>query len=89
MGRYSKTKLKKNKKGITYRVSTVNEEIPEVSEDLWVISQYGDRLDSVASQYYGDPTLWWALAKANHLTTLILPIGTSLRIPPLSSIKQR
>ena len=28
MGRYSKTKLKKNKKGITYRVSTVNEEIP-------------------------------------------------------------
>jgi len=82
MGRYSNTKLSKDKNGNTHRVSTILDEIPETNNDTWVITQYGDRLDTLAYQFYGDQHLWWALANANGLTTLHIPDGTSLRIPP-------
>ena len=55
--------------------------IPERNDDLHIISQYGDRLDNLAQQYYGDPHLWWFIAKANQLTDMNIPKGTSLRIP--------
>ena len=61
--------------------STVYSTIPETDNDLYVISQAGDRLDILANQFYGDVTLWWYIAKANNLTFMTLPVGTKLRIP--------
>lgn len=44
-----------------------------------------DRLDNLANQYYGDPTLWWKIAGANSDLqfidwTTVTP-GTVVRVP--------
>jgi len=45
----------------------------------------GDRADSIAYQYYTDPTLWWRIADANPeiLWWDDLAPGTVLRIPSI------
>lgn len=42
-----------------------------------------DRLDLLAQQYYGDPTLWWNIADANPeiLDWTVLTPGQTIRIP--------
>lgn len=57
----------------------------------------GDRLDSLAHNYYGDPRLWWVIAQANPglLTPAdliygaapedesdLLKVGQEIQIPP-------
>ena len=91
MARYENTKIKKDQimrgKNITksYMITsystTTYSTIPETDSDIYVITQKGDRLDNLAHQFYGDVNLWWYIAKANHLTFMTLPTGTSLRIP--------
>ena len=91
MSRYENTKIKKSiiKRGIsnpqvyniTSNISTIYSSIPETDNDIWVITQPGDRFDLLAHQFYGDPNLWWYIAKANNLTFMSIPHGTSLRIP--------
>ena len=86
MSRYKNSKIKKvgNK---TCRSTSIYNKIPETNEDVWVITQYGDRLDLLAYQFYGDQSMWWIIAKANYLNTLKVPEGTSLRIPSLDASK--
>jgi len=90
MSRYQYTKIKKGNivrgkspkpYNITSYKTTIYSEIPETDGDIFVITQYGDRLDNLAHQFYGDVTLWWYIAKANNLAFMTLPVGTSLRIP--------
>lgn len=42
-----------------------------------------DRIDVIATRYYGEPDLWWRIADANPeiLDPLNIPIGTKIRIP--------
>ena len=59
--------------------------------DIYVETEWGDRLDSLAFQFYGDVTLYWIIAIANPNTvgfgTLFPKRGTQLRIPiDISSI---
>ena len=81
MSRYENTKIKVNKFGIKSNTTTIYQEIPQKDEDVWIITQHGDRLDNLAHQFYGNVNLWWYIAKANNLTLMTIPIGTSLRIP--------
>ena len=90
MSRYENTKIKHSiiNRGVSpgiYNIlhhgTTVYSTIPETDSDIFVITQHGDRLDNLAQQFYGDPSLWWYIAKANNLSFMTLPIGTSLRIP--------
>ena len=91
MSRYENTKIKKSiiKRGIsnpqvyniTSNTGTIYSSIPETDNDIWVITQPGDRFDLLAHQFYGDPNLWWYIAKANNLTFMSIPHGTSLSIP--------
>ena len=91
MARYENTKLKKQKilrglertkaYNITSTKTIVYSSIPESDSDIYVISQMGDRLDSLADQFYGDAQLWWFIARVNHIKTLNLDEGVSLRIP--------
>ena len=90
MARYSNTKIKissgvRGGKSIPYRFktnsTTIYSSIPKTDSDIYVITQDGDRLDLLANQFYGDVNLWWYIAKANGLTFMSIPIGTSLRIP--------
>ena len=87
MSRYSNTKmtrkslLPKQKNNVLSYETTLYQRIHETNGDLHVISTEGDRLDNLAFQFYGDPNLWWYIAKANNITAMNVPAGTSLRIP--------
>ena len=83
MGRYDETLLKFNKKGQRVLVPTLYPVIPLSDEDQFIYPQDGDRLDSVAPQYYNDASLWWVVAKANELgkgRTILNP-NFQIRIP--------
>ena len=89
--RYENTDIKKTivRRGIktpmVYDVNskstTIFSSIPLTDSDIYVITQDGDRLDHLANQFYGDVGLWWYIAKANNLSFMTIPVGTSLRIP--------
>ena len=87
MSRYSNTKitkkslLPKQKKIVSSYGTTLYQRIPETNGDLHVISTEGDRLDNLAFKFYGDPNLWWYIAKANNLNSINVPAGKSLVIP--------
>lgn len=58
--------------------------IPLSESDVYVITTVGDRLDSLAYNYYQDATLWWVISMANNNITkgaLYPAPGTQLRIP--------
>tara|TARA_R100001129_G_C5108982_1_gene186561 strand:- start:79 stop:348 length:270 start_codon:yes stop_codon:yes gene_type:complete len=80
MKRYLHTGLKK-RKNISSRLTTIYLSVPERNDDLYFIAQEGDRCDNLAYKFYGDVTLWWFIARVNHLTSNNIPAGTSLRIP--------
>lgn len=64
------------------------------SDDTYILSQQGDRLDILAKEFYGDEVFWHVIAKANGLGkgTLAVPPGIIIRIPyyddyaPISSM---
>jgi hypothetical protein len=60
-------------------------EIPQKESDIWVITDFGDRLDLLANQFYKDVTLYWIIASANpnsiNFGSLFINEGTQLRIP--------
>ena len=61
-------------------------------DDIYIIGQVGDRLDTLAYKYYNRSSYWWIIARANNTGkgNLTVPIGTQLRIPQdyLEIIKQ-
>jgi len=66
---------------VRYYQTTIYDAIPAKNSDVRVITTEGDRLDNLAFQYYGNPALWWFIARANGLVTMNVPAGTQLRIP--------
>jgi hypothetical protein len=91
MNRYSSIKTSKTtnnnirSKGIVYYNTNKYPEIPLSPNDMYVITDFGDRLDLLANQFYNDITLYWVIAIANYdkltLGSLFIPEGTQLRIP--------
>ena len=80
MSRYKNSRIKvENNK--SYYKTTIFDKIPKSDSDIYVITQFGDRLDLLAHQFYGDVTLWWYIARANDLNTMIIPENIQLRIP--------
>jgi hypothetical protein len=55
----------------------------EFADDVYILSQEGDRLDVLAREYYGDEVFWHVIAKTNNLGkgTLVVPPGIIIRIP--------
>ena len=90
MKRYTNTIIRKKDQNNEYgeRVGTVNAfrttlyaPVPESNNDVFAVTQDGDRLDQLAFLYYGDQSYWWFIARTNNLVTMNVPAGTSLRIP--------
>jgi nucleoid-associated protein YgaU len=73
--------IKKDKKRI--QGQTVYPPIMPRSTDLYVTVRDGQRLDTIANEYYGDPSKWWIIAQANNITggTLFTKPGSQIRIP--------
>jgi hypothetical protein len=84
MDRYPSTLILKEQNGPRYYGSTKYPFIVEDVNDIYIITMQGDRLDNLATQFYGDPTLYWILQIANDdckKDSLYPPIGIQLRIP--------
>ena len=82
MARYTSTSKKTDRKTdkLAYGV-TIYKKVPERNDDMYFISQHGDRCDNLANRFYNDSSLWWFIARVNNLKTMNIPAGTSLRIP--------
>ena len=88
MDRYRNTEqVRKDDGKLVYR-STYYDNIPVSDDDIYVITQYGDRLDLLAYNFYGDVSLWWYIARANNLFTLNVPENIQLRIPSSTEYAQ-
>jgi hypothetical protein len=83
MSRYSDTPILKTTKGPRYYSSTKYPMVTESTNDLYIITQQGDRLDNLAAQFYNDPSLYWIFQISNNLNrdSLFPPIGLQMRIP--------
>ena len=88
MGRYDTTRRTKYKSSDKERVgnkdkynTTIYLKVPERNDDMYFIATVGDRCDNLANRFYGNPQLWWFIARVNNLKTMNVPAGTSLRIP--------
>ena len=83
ISRYKTNGTKKSPDGRTVYKARRLKNIPKSNEDKYVVSQTGDRLDTLANEYYGSSSYWWIIATANnvHDGKLGLPDGTILRIP--------
>lgn len=56
--------------------------IPTSLNDIYIVANETDYLDSLAYRFYRDSTLWWVIAQANGIkATLKAPTGVQLRIP--------
>jgi hypothetical protein len=82
--RYLNTTRLRTSQGRRYYGTTRYPEVPRRNDDIYVISTDGDRYDTLAFQYYSDPSLWWIISICNSSYTqnsLIPPIGFQIRIP--------
>ena len=81
--RYQRSGIKKILDGrLVYRPK-IYPNIPFRDDDLYVAKELGDRLDTLAYDFYEDSTLWWIIASANniHGAKFAFEPGTVLRIP--------
>ena len=84
MNRYDNPTIEVTSQGKQYWKQKFYPNIPVSETDDYVITNAGDRLDSLAYSYYRDSTLWWVIAIANNNVTkgsLFPEPGTQLRIP--------
>ena len=77
------------KTGVSIIETPNKENIIITKEDkIHIVSQSEEnRLDIIAYAYYNNSNYYWVIAKASGITNpLVVPQGTKLRIPPISSI---
>ena len=80
MPRYRTTQITTRNNRSKYN-TTLYREVPEKNSDILLITQEGDRLDNLASEYYNDPSLWWFIARVNNLKSMNLEGGLQIRLP--------
>jgi len=88
MKRYKNTKTSKstpkydsNGQSLLKCDTTIYETVPHRNDDIYVVTQVGDRFDNLANQFYGDPSLWWFIARTNNMVTMNVEVGKTIRIP--------
>lgn len=83
MSRYSNNETQKLKEGKVVYKSKIYPKIPLKDTDIYIVTQTGDRVDTLAQQFYGDSSLYWIILTANniHDAPFAFPDGTILRIP--------
>jgi hypothetical protein len=67
----------------TFNISLFRQ-FPEASSEFYYyVWTQRDRIDLVAAEFLGDPTLWWVIMDYNPElpNPLDIPIGSTLRIP--------
>lgn len=75
--------------GVSCLESHYMQDIPYSVNDTYytVTPQMVNRLDRISYKFYDSVNLWWVIALASGITNpLRVPVGTVLRIPPLSTL---
>ena len=84
MNRYESTKkIKDARKVVEKYETTTYPKFDRHEEDIYIITRKLERLDLLATRYYGDSRWWWIIALANNLGkgTLVIKPGVQIRIP--------
>ena len=83
MKRYQNIKSQKTSSGKVGYLPSIYPTLEPSNNDYYIITREEDRMDLIANDFYGDPTLWWVIAMANDLPgdTMYPPLGFQLRIP--------
>jgi hypothetical protein len=58
--------------------------VPDATDFLYTVTSAGvPRLDLIANEQYGTPSLWWVIASVNNIIDPLVsvPQGTTLRMP--------
>jgi hypothetical protein len=81
--RYFNTPTRKTVDGKTVYRNKRYPNIPLKESDIYVATETGDRLDTLAKTFYNDASLWWIIAAANNIHNAVFAFedGTILRIP--------
>ncbi len=81
--RYETSPTKKTFDGKAVYRPKIYPNIPLRDDDIYVATETGDRLDTLAYDFYGDSKLWWIIASANNIHNAVFGFedGTILRIP--------
>ena len=85
MNRYRNIQVGKTPKGNRYIKNPIYPLIEETLDDIYVETEYGDRVDVLAYQFYNDASLWWIITTANpgklRRDSYVCPAGLQIRIP--------
>ena len=83
MNRYRRADKKRTILGREHYGSIMYPEIKIRNNDIYIYAKSEDRLDNLAYKYYGDVSLWWVIAQANHVGKggFRLNPGMQIRIP--------
>ena len=81
--RYENNETQKLDDGRWVYRSKIYPYIPKKDNDIYIVTQEGDRLDSLSNQFYAHPSYWWIIATANniHDASFAVAPGTTLRVP--------
>ena len=78
-------RIKKNSEGKRYYKPLKYPDIPLSSNDIYITTTIGDRLDNLAHQFYNDVSLWWVISSANpnnvRRDSFNLKPGLEIRVP--------
>jgi|TARA_R110000751_G_scaffold6457_1_gene27480 hypothetical protein len=91
MNRYENIKTLRNENefvgtlGDVYYRTNYYPEIEPQESDIYVETEFGDRLDLLANRFYGDTSLYWIISISNpnvlSFGSLFPQAGSQLRIP--------
>ena len=83
MKRYETTEISKRWDGKQCYKTTYYPTIQQSDDDIIIITNESDYLDTLAYKYYNDPTLYWIIALANNLVNgrMSVKSGIQIRIP--------
>jgi hypothetical protein len=91
--RYLNIEILKNSEDKRYYKNIIYPEIPLSEEDYYLITNQETRLETLANQFYKDPSLWWIISIANDSlpqNSMFIKEEIQIRIPQnLSEIKSK
>lgn len=90
LSRYSRTRrIDDTVNGVRYHETYNVKNIPTTNSDRYVtVDRHNEnRIDVISFEMYGSSLYWWVIALANNIVDpFIIPLGSILRIPQISSL---
>ena len=65
--RYEDILTQKSLSGKVAYLPTIYPSVTLSNQDYYIVAREQDRMDLLANDFYGDPSLWWVIAMANDI----------------------